>query len=148
QVGKRSVWYKIKNEATTSPAARRNRIITVDTFPSLVPPTSGCPPQQPLDTLLAVYIGPDQANSFSQLQPLAFNDDYEENVDVYSRVIFLAPPTPQAYYIAVDGKNGSSGNFILRIMSEPAPEGFKNRVGQITEEELNAALQAEAKAKE
>jgi hypothetical protein len=144
QPGKRSVWFSFKNEETTT---AKNRLITVDAV-AYTTSTSGCPPSAPFDTLLGIYTGPEGANSFAQLQALAFNDDRIPGIDTNSRVIFLAPPTTQAYFIALDGKNGTSGNFRFEVVTAPVPETLKNRVGQITEEELKAALEAEAKTKE
>lgn len=140
QPGKRSTWFRILNEDNEL-VANKVRLITVEAT-AFTTTTSGCPPSAPFDTLIGVYVGPDGATSFGQLSPLAFNDDRVPGVNTNSRVIFVAPPTQQAYYIAVDGKNGSSGNYTLYIESRPAPATLKKRVGQITEEELQAALEA------
>jgi len=60
------------------------------------------------DTLLAVYTG----NAVNALTTIASNDDATTNCN-RSRLTFT-PVAGTVYYIAVDGKNGATGNVTLR----------------------------------
>ncbi len=65
-----------------------------------------------VDTLLAVYRG----TTFANFIVVASDDDSGGNGD--SRVVFAAQPGI-TYHIAVDGKNGSSGDFELTLNPSP-----------------------------
>jgi hypothetical protein len=82
---------------------------------------AACAPSS-LDTLLAVYTatGPGPVPSFGELTPVASNDDGDDHGcnGVSSETEFLAA-AGTVYLIAVDGKDGSEGEFSLAI--EPGP---------------------------
>jgi hypothetical protein len=115
--GKRTVWFLFTIE--DSPIADvdvRQVEIEIDTNT----PQGGCDPDPAgFDTLLAVYTsGP----NLGSLQPYAYNDDIVPGFNTDSKVTFIA--TPGEYYIAVDGKYGTSGNFRFKASNSMAPTGF------------------------
>ena len=96
--GGASVWY-----AWTAPSTSP---VTFDTALSA------------FDTLLAVYTG----SAVNALTVIASNDDLSTNC-VRSRLTFT-PVTGKVYYVAVDGKNGATGNIAMRWdqASVPLPD--------------------------
>jgi hypothetical protein len=75
------------------------------------------------DTLLAVYVG----ETLSSLIPVATNDDW--NGKTTSRVVFRALGG-EIYHIAVAGKSGASGSFILflEILDPPLSDSLSNAI--------------------
>lgn len=120
QPGKRSVWFEISIPHENDPALRTRQIDVWTTPTAMVPgadPSCTATPcgSEPLNTLLAVY----QVDDASALRPVAHNDDVIPEIDTSSHVSFRA--TSGVYRIAIDGKNGTSGRFALRIENRPAP---------------------------
>jgi hypothetical protein len=75
-----------------------------------------------LDTLLAVYVGP----TLASLTPVASNDDAGADLRI-SQVKFRVE-SGVTYLIAVDGKNGASGNLALYLeLSVPTNDDFAQR---------------------
>src|SRR5438876_3867721 len=72
------------------------------------------------DTLLAVYTG----NNIGALTAVASNDDIASTLR-QSRVSFT-PLAGTTYYIAVDGKDGVTGNIVLTLNQNPANDNFAN----------------------
>lgn len=113
--GMRSVWFTFTIEET--PLVDEDvRLVTIEIDPDT--PQAGCYPV-PFDPVVAVYTG---GPGMGQLAPYAFNDDVVPGVDTKARVVFIAPPGK--YYIAVDGKNGTSGNFRFKATNQMAPTGL------------------------
>ncbi len=113
--GMRSVWFTFTIEET--PLVDEDvRLVTIEIDTNT--PQAGCYPV-PFDPVVAVYTG---GPGLGQLQPYAFNDDIIPGVNTNSRVVFIAPPGK--YYIAVDGKNGTSGNFRFKAENRMAPTGL------------------------
>lgn len=113
--GMRSVWFTFTVEDT--PFVDEDvRLVTIEIDQNT--PQAGCYPV-PFDPVVAVYTG---GPGMTQLQPYAFNDDIISGVDTRARVVFIAPPGK--YFIAVDGKNGTSGNFRFKATNQMAPTGL------------------------
>lgn len=113
--GMRSVWFTFTVEET--PLVDEDvRLVTIEIDTNT--PQAGCYPV-PFDPVIAVYTG---GPGMTQLAPYAFNDDIVPGVNTNARVVFLAPPGK--YYIAVDGKNGTSGNFRFKATNQMAPTGL------------------------
>lgn len=113
--GKRSVWFTFTIEDT--PLVDEDvRLVTIEIDTNT--PQAGCYPVD-FDPLLAVY---QNGPNLGSLQPVAFNDDITPGSNTNSRVVFIAPPGK--YWIAVDGKNGTSGNFRFKATNQMAPTGL------------------------
>ncbi|MGC8840582.1 MAG: CARDB domain-containing protein [Candidatus Sumerlaeaceae bacterium] len=113
--GMRSVWFTFTVEDT--PLVDEDvRLVTIEIDTNT--PQVGCYPV-PFDPVVAVYTG---GPGMAQLAPYAFNDDIVPGVNTNARVVFLAPPGK--YYIAVDGKNATSGNFRFKATNQMAPTGL------------------------
>jgi alpha-tubulin suppressor-like RCC1 family protein len=91
--GSSSVWY--------SWGAPANGLVTIDTAGSV------------FNTLLAVYTG----NNVSNLTLIASNDDFG---GFFSSQVTFNATLFNSYAIAVDGYNGSSGNFALHVNETPS----------------------------
>jgi creatinine amidohydrolase/Fe(II)-dependent formamide hydrolase-like protein len=87
--GERSVWFSLVPQTTTE--------VTIDTFGSAI------------DTLLAVYTGPDLA----RLTPVAANDD--ANWGTYQSRITAKLQGGQVYHVAVDGYGGETGFLSVQV---------------------------------
>ncbi|MCI0536280.1 MAG: hypothetical protein L0Z50_13755 [Verrucomicrobiales bacterium] len=67
------------------------------------------------DTVLAVYTG----DAISLLSPVASNDDHD---GLLSSLVRFSTSPQTVYRIAVDGRTGAAGDFVLQRMFEPTPE--------------------------
>src|SRR5256884_62594 len=120
--GGHSVWY-VWTAPSGTPAA-------VDTIGSS------------FDTLLAVYTG----NNIGALTAVASNDDIASTLR-QSRVSFT-PLAGTTYYIAIDGKDGVTGNIVLTLNQNPANDNFANcefiggATGSVTGSNVGATKEA------
>ncbi|MCD8482673.1 MAG: hypothetical protein LR015_08430 [Verrucomicrobia bacterium] len=73
------------------------------------------------NTVAAVYAGPDAAEDFADLVPLASNDD--EVGRTTSRIEFVVE-AGVTYYFAVDGKNGATGQISALLAIPPQNDHF------------------------
>lgn len=112
--GQRTVWFKFIVPATTGTQEVRLFTLTTEATTTLV----GCQ-TAPVDTVLAVYTG---GPAMTNLAPVAYNDDspYNPPNPADSQVSFFTY-SGNTYYVAVDGKDGSYGNFTLTIDDSLAP---------------------------
>lgn len=77
------------------------------------------------DTVAAVYTGPATGATMATLVPVAANDNAVGTTQTFSRVEFQAI-SGTTYYIAVDGKNGATGNIAASFGIPPANSRFAN----------------------